>query len=453
MFLRRGAPASLVALVLVVLLGLVVGLGCDCGTPGHPDGGNEAGPDTSVDSGRDTGRDTGVDTGPDGQPDTGRDAAVEAARWVPLPGLPEGCVIERAENPAALFEPTWDSCGEGCEYLVGDARYTRAFSSQVGWHDGTRGWFSVIQGDDGRRQVLLAATEGPPVAAWRGPDSRDSGLCAIGASAIGDGAAAVGIELGWNGWPREWRLLHGPLAEIGAMTDPIATLDESILVGAGGVQRLAVSSTTVAAEVQPHGIVMVFEGGEERTLGGFGSAVPGGPQRVRVVGRTVWWEEWLHPTSLAVGSIDRSAEYFLRNLPGDAFVSEWDGTQTVWLQGYGWEGSGRYERIEMWTAPYTETAADLRPRLVRELPSWGDAKAGGGVYGFRRSNSDGSRRRIELYDIVDGRRRTFDGPAPDGVITHPPLIVSANELLVLGNYHTQRTIFRVQLASLPYDVE
>ena len=86
----------------------------------------DAGLDATADVGvRDTGMrdsarpDTSIrDTGP---ADTGTadasDSGVADPGWVPMPGLPDGCVFERAEHPERVFTPEWrtePSCGPGC---------------------------------------------------------------------------------------------------------------------------------------------------------------------------------------------------------------------------------------------------------------------------------------------------------------------------------------------------
>ncbi|RLB50976.1 MAG: hypothetical protein DRJ42_17750, partial [Deltaproteobacteria bacterium] len=403
--------------------------------------------DSGLDSGRDTSADSGGDSGADADFDAG---PIGEAGWVPLPGLPDGCVIERAEHPEVLFAPEWLSCGDGCQYLAPEPRFQRAYDRE-GWHDGSRWWFAVVQSSDAEhREVVLASSDGAAVAAWRSPDGWEDGLCIVGPSAIADGAAAVGVKI-WLEDVQQFRLYHAPLDVIGSVTEPTAVRDPSMGVGSTGVQNLSVSRTTVAAEVQPAGVVIVFEAGRSRVLGGVASPTPATPQRVRVVGRDVWWEDWGHPTSLVVGSIDREGRYLRRNVPDDAFVLGIDDGQMAWLQGYGWGGAGvQYERLELWMASYTDEPTELRPQRIREVETWGAALLGEGVYGFTTADFDGANHRTELYDIVDGRRRTYR--APSGVaVPGSPLGISAAEMLFLGRYERNPTLFRIDITRLPYE--
>ncbi len=378
------------------------------------------------------------------------------AGWVPLPGLPDGCVVERAEHPEVLFEPEWLSCGDGCLHLAREPRFQRTYD-RVGWHDGTRWWIAVIQSTDAEhREVVLAPSDGPAVAAWRSPDGWENGLCIIGPNPIGDNAAAFGVQILGEDLPEQFRLYHAPLTEIGSVIEPIAVRVPSMGVGSSGVQRLSVSRTTVAAEVQPAGVVIVFEGGRSRVLGGALSPTPGTPQRVRVVGRDVWWEDWAHPTSLVVGSIDQEGSYFRRNVPDDAFVLGIDDGQMAWLEGFGWGGIvSRYDRLELWTAPYTADTAELRPRRIREIETSGPALLGGGVYGFFGGDPGGTNPRIKLYDLADGRHRNFR--SPDGVsVPESPLGITNEEMLLKGRFTVDpfnrfSTLFRIDITRLPYE--
>lgn len=430
---------------------------CSCRQTAAPDAGDagDAG-DAARDSVSGEPRDASLDLGRDSSGDTAADTSLDAgpigeAGWVPMPGYPEGCSIERATRPEVLFEPLWLSCGAGCQYLAPEPRFQRTFDT-VGWHDGTQWWFVVIQSSDAQhREVIFAPDDGLAIAAWRGPGPRHPGVCQIGPTALADNAAAFGVRVLGEGLPDQFRLYHASLDDIGHVTAPVAIRDPSMGVGSRGVQDLSVSRTTVAAEVQPAGVVIVFEGGASRILGGLASAVPGNPQHVRVVGRTVWWEEWSYPISLVTGSLAQEATYFRRTVPDDVLVLGVDDGQMAWLEGYGWVAPTLpHERTELWTAAYTDDPAALAPRLLREVDSWGPAVLGGGVYAFYTSDVGGANVRIELYDIADGRRRVFRSPEGVGVADRP-LAITADEMLLKGRFEGVPTLFRITLASIPYD--
>jgi hypothetical protein len=395
---------------------------------------------------RDSGRDASTDTRAD--IDSG---PVGPAGWVPLPGLPAGCVVERAERPEVVFTPTWEPCGAGCERLVQDPRYVWAFDERVGVHDGERGYFEIVMAEigdaDGHRIVVLAGTQGPPLGAWRGPSLRDPGLCSLGSAAVSARSAALEVTVGFADFPRQAPIYHGSHAEIGRVTEPIHVLRDDILRGSNSIQRMAVSETTVAAELQPLGAVMVMEGSERRMLSGPESPVRGIPQNVHVVGNLVFWEDWGRSIQLAFGSLRQTEAIFFGVDGWDVLVSSVSGEAIAWTQG---TPVGVDSTVELWTAPYVDTPGAIAPRRVRDLEILTDGLAGGGHYAVHLPDVVGFR--IEVYDLSDGRKRAFR--APDGVaLPGAPFYLSTAEMLVKGVSDGRGTLYRIQLASLPYEEE
>lgn len=416
-----------------------------CGDDGEFDAGVDAG---GRDAGRDAARrDSGWrDVGVDARFDAGE----EPAGWVPLPGFPDGCVVERAQHPEAVFRPTWLSCGDGCQYLARDPVFPHAIDENVGSHDGERGWFSIVQGDLVGRVVILLATDGTVAGAWRGPDPRargpDDGICMVGAVAVGEGHAALSMEVGYGELPRRSFLYHAALDAIGRATVPIAILDERVLVGTNVIQQIETSATTVAAALQPEGVVLVFEGGEQRTLAGATSATPGIPQRIHVARRTVFWEDWVPPVRAAYGAMARDEAVFREAVGGDIKAFNATSAEFAWLEGYDRQPDLTYGRLELWTAPFTADAAMLEPRLVRELPVYDGGQAEAGVFAYRSYPPH----RIELYDLADGRHRTWF--APEGfALFSEPIYISETEMAMSGGIDGGMSILiRVELSSIPY---
>jgi len=439
------------ALVVAAALGALAP-GCACGATAHP---MDAGADAARDADRDAGpRDAGRDAGPrDAGPDAGpADAGPpDPAGWVPLPGLPDGCVIERAEHPEALFTAEWIPCGDGCLELAPPASGRRGFDPRVGHHDGSRGYFGIVQTDPvtfGRR-VVLGTTEGAPLGAWRGPHWAEEGVCQIGPEAVASRAAAFGIRIYGDSWPRQSRIYHAPLADIGLVTEPVAILDDRILRGSNAVQHLAVSDTTVAAEVQPGGFIMVIEGGAMRKLGGgLDPVVRGIPQNVHIVGHQVLWEDWDARIRMAAGSMTADARYYYEAAGADVLSTATDGVALAWMQGYDYLAGTGWRRVELWTSGYHEDPALLAPRTVRDLDGYLGLTLGPGVCAMRRVT--GGPQRAEIFDLPDGRRRTFTMPAGTALV-EDPLYITATEMLLLVGRRSGATLWRVDITRLPYD--
>lgn len=401
----------------------------DAYTP-ERDGGRDAARDASRDA---ADRDTGMDV----------EGWWDEAGWVPMPGIPEPCVIERATNPSVLYQAEWTSCGDGCERLVADSRLVRAFDETSGWHDGMRGYFFVVQraSDDslGRRMVVLATTEGTALAAWRGPAAfGDDGVCQVGATSVGDGSAAFSIRRYMDG-SGEFMAYHAPLSEIALATVPIGSYP-----GADG-QEMVNSASTVAVERQPTGIAHVFEEGRDGTVGRT-SEVPGSVHGLSVVGQDLYYNEYGSRWRAAYASLDRSAAIFREKADADVIMFATDGAACAWIEAYDRLPGSTWARAELWTAPYTDDAGALAPRYVRLLPGVIEFTIGDGYIGYR-ITIDGPQR-IELHNLADGSRKTF--VAPDGwVLPANPNYIANGEMLVRGRGAPGPTVFRVQLASLP----
>jgi len=335
--------------------------------------------------------------------------------------------------------------------LVNDGRFQRAIQEDTGWHDGTYGYFAVVQGVSiqSHRMVVLARTDGRVLAAWRGPSPDDSGVCSVGDIGLGDGHAAFELKA-WpdSSEPLESRIYHGPLSDIGTETEPLAVLDESFTLGST-IQNIAVSSMTVAADLAPGGFIAVAERGKLTRLDGDVPASASSP--LAIIDGDVLFESW-HPTTLHVmrGSVRKPAELYFG--PPDTnlrhFVS--DGADMAWLQVYGMESaSGPYERAEIWTADYAQTPADMEPRNLAEVEPRVRGMIGGGVYALGAPGPDGELW-LEFYDLADGRRRVLR-PSPSEMRLRQLLYVSAEEFLVTAVLDGEVKALRIDLTTVPYE--
>lgn len=428
--MRLSSPALLVCLLTA------------CGACGDDDPTGDSGAeDAGLDSGRDAGRDAGQPS--DAGRDAGMDAGPDPGGWEEMPGFPSGCVIEQASRPEEIFAPRWESCGDGCERLLADEGWVRSFGT-VGGHDGTRGYFAVVQQRLGHaeRVVVLAATDGDPVAGWRGPSSAADGICSVWPVAIStDGAAAAVVASTFGaGWPSRERIYHGSLTSIGSETEPVATLEEALLPGESAIQALATSATTVAAEVRPAGFVAVVEDGVLQTYADPGSS----PQNAQVVGSHVYWESWGDSVVVLQATIDEGPATYLEatdaDVVGTAIGDGWLSWQRTTPPG------GPYTASELWASSYQPDAGALEPAAVASLGGFYDWRTGGGAYAIRRVS--GGPQRVELYDLETGDQRTFE--MPDGwALLSAPLYVTEDEMLLSARKDGVATLFRVELASLP----
>lgn len=436
---------------------LALTLGCSCGSAPHGDADppRDAGPrdaghrdGATRDSGR---RDTGA-------ADAGTDAAINP-EWVALSGLPDWCTIERAEAPESLLPVEWVACSgmeRGCRQLVSDVRYERAFLRGVGASDTERGYFGVVESEwgGGKRMVVLASTEGA-LAAWRGPDpaAADGVVCQVGPAALAPPSAGVGVRM-VRGAERSHFLYHAPLDEIARIDEPTARLDDAFLAGSS-VQRMAASATTLAVEIQPSGVIALVEAGRITTL-----TSPRTAQRVHVVDRDVFWEDWPHPVQLYAGGIDSPATLLRSVAPADVVSFAAGGDVVAWLEASGWsDAEGTYARMELWAAPYARSAVDLRPRRVRGLDDYSSVTGvpviGGGHFALVYPSAEPPHR-VDVWDLADARRRRIVIPLSARLFDRP-LYINENEIMIPVTllrgpaYTNERTLWRIDLASLEYD--
>jgi len=102
--------------------------------------------------------------------------------------------------------------------------------------------------------------------------------------------------------------------------------------------------------------------------------------------------------------------------------------------------------VELWASPFAEDPSDLTPQRLATLSGFhGGFAMGGGICAVFEGYDQ-----IDLYDLDDGRKRIFHVPSGYRVVD-PPTYITADEMLVVGFDSEAYTLFRVQLASLPYE--
>lgn len=423
---------------------LLVGLACACGgrettdagADGGSDGGSDAGLDATFDAGVDSSR--MVDAGPDAPESGAMDGAVDDPAWVALPGLPLGCVVERATEPERLFTPEWVSCGEHCSYLARDPAWGWIVDSTGGGVSEGRRYMQVSLSERGRTGAprivsLVDVEQNRVVAAWRGPSLRAEVTCAISNLGVGEGHVAFALQM-FDATREEAWVFHGPIETMKDVEEPVRKIRDEELPGYGNaLQRVYASSTTAAFEVQPLGEVWIVEGGELRRRAGVRSAVPGNPQSLALFGRHVLWNEWRTDVRIAQATFDEEASVYFE-VEGARVVFKSDGRDLAWVQGAWIEGEGFVGPVELWTARYERDSGLLEPRRVMENYPYSFLGVVGGGDWVISSSPDNEHR--ELINLETGsRRRVF--AHPQAIWLRPPVWVTGDEIGQVGRWRAE----------------
>ncbi len=439
------------------------------------DAGRDASADARVDAGRDARADARRDTGVHPQPDANRDARADARvdagagldadwlgcdpGWTPMPGIDADLELYYATNPSCLLPIAWESCGTGCQRLVDDPRVQRSITPGMGWTDGDRHVFTLVEGNAALPTLaaniitVIASAEGEVFGAWRGSASGDR-MKLVRVGFVGGSNGWVGFEMpahrvtpDGNFATYDERLYHAPLSALTRPLDPVLQLAPPVVSVAGGPQFVVASDTTWASEMPLRGQVLVVEHGVAHWLGGRGSATPASPQGVFVVGHDVYWMDFFESypgVRLAHGSWSTESEVFY-DIPGvDLIDFASDGHDFAWVQGYDYGDTG-YSHMELWTAPYTNDKTALVPRKVSDFSGGGDAVVTGGLYVGR--HFVGPATFVDVYDLGDGSHRQWrvpDGSYLDGAA----LWLSASEVGYSARLdgRRQRRVIRLSIA-------
>lgn len=409
------------------MIGALVGCGCD--DPERRDAG--------FDAGHDAGHDAGRDAGTDASHDAGRDAG--AAAWTRMPGFPDECAFEHAQNPAALYRPRWEPCPEhpaGCQREVPAYR----IRTEVGWHDGERGYAYFA----GSHAAIVDLDQGT-VAAWRetSVDRRNS-ACGLWAVGIDDGYAAVYmLYRDLSSEERNFdRVYHAPIEEIGGTTTPIADISPGLI---DRPQHLAVTRSIVAAELQPAGLVAVFEEGRWDFLNA--PPVLGLPQRVAAVGEFAFWEDWGSTIRIAVGSLDEPAQHLRDIAPGRIRSFHTDGTDLAWVEIFDDPPS-----LTLYTAPVVFDPTQLEPRRVGPIDAIYRTGVGGGYYASVKAEPE----RLVLMELTTGRTKTWEAAPGEFITGYLPVYVTSAEVLLIARRlgpggRPQNYYLRLDPRTIPWD--
>ncbi|RLB56206.1 MAG: hypothetical protein DRJ42_03960 [Deltaproteobacteria bacterium] len=374
--------------------------------PGDPTG------DAAVDASTDATQDTSdaADTGNDGPLDSALDGDSGTGSWNTIAGFPDGC-NEWTEDEALIgrFDETpCTGMATGCTKLVpswpdGENLYLAA--SRNGIHDGSRGLFSVRHYlDDDQVVTAIFSENGVPRGGVRGkfPTEFDGScfMTGIAPGRRGDVVfgvledndqylGAVSTETG--GEPRLIRVLREEESYLNAIgtfrpTEMGIVLD---LFPAGFIYQLAWADGALTSLGSPPA-----DPGQDIISDFYASAV-----------FFTFWDFWQQVRVAVPGDANR---ILIAPTDAAAAILRTDGTSLYWLQGYGPTSVYDFERIEIWTAPYTTSRDDLAPRRIAVTPLTklsDDFYAGHGYAGVALTAS-----RLRLYRLTDGAETTIDTP-------------------------------------------
>ncbi|MBX3271950.1 MAG: hypothetical protein KF729_16900 [Sandaracinaceae bacterium] len=259
----------------------------------------------------------------------------------------------------------------------------------------------------------MAAVDGPTLAAWRYRIAQDGFTCRLD---LGVGDGFVGFVLSYfvdDPRGRVDQVFHteiGHLAEL--EVDPIAVIAPGVTS-----QRVSVSAELVAFWTGAWAVGVDVPSGRVAFLN---EPLGGIPQNVTVVGDQVFWEDWADLVRVASATLDVTASLFHRADPGDVKGFRTDGVDFAWFEGYDRHPDGRYDRLELWTAPFTRDPAALSPRRVRAMEIRSGSMYGGGWYVVQRGAPNG-------YDVVNVRDGSLRRIAAGGGVM--PLYVAEHEIL------------------------
>ena len=337
--------------------------------------------------------------------------------------------------------------------LSEDPERLHSVTPGTGFHDGARGFFSVVQAASGRvgRDVLVISTDGRVMSAWRDPDRPGDAICGTGAVAIGDGYVGMTVVASRSatGNERAKVVYLGTFESIRSRTTPHAVIGDDV---SSPLEGLVESDMSSAYYIGRSGLLVVtvdVRDGATRRMPGLGSEILGLPQQPVVAGRQVFWQDWGQNVSIAHALGDDPESWLLREPDTDFLAFSTDGVDMAWAACFSPLPDGSCERNELWTAPYVERAEDLRPRRVAVLPHHVvQGFVGGGYFGARLLYGEGTA--FELWRLSDGEHRRWVLPN-DIELNEPLLWLTESELAVSCRLIRPEllTMFRVDIATLP----
>lgn len=318
--------------------------------------------------------------------------------WTQPPGLPDGCIIQRARHPERLSTvgATHD-CGPGCART----ELGQWYANGGYWADG-EAWLRLdsesLRADE--YTTLLVDRVGRAGEAWTRPVSRGFPRCGVFGLAVGgERIATVVMFLAGDagGASADYAFVRRRAA-----APVVAGLRvESV----GGVQEVAVSSDLVGLRIGSGEIAVAVDGEtsaravELPTRGGAGFDISvTGSRAVFAEAYTEWrLLDWTPTTGTRV--------YY--DPPNDVGNPRLDGTTLVWAQFMDFVG-GMATRAELWTGEFVTDPADFAPRRVHRSVDPTRAVLGDQTYAWQVAPGPASELRV--VDLATGTLRSIRAP-------------------------------------------
>jgi hypothetical protein len=441
---------------LVLIAGMLVGFtGFCCSGPDQPPRWPDAGP---PDGGDDAGepRDAGGDAG---HLDAGRRDGGPAG-WRPIPGLPPECDNAFiAENPAAVVEPLrFEPCPEyesGCRQLIIDwdaPHGTRASSyDRSGEWLGTEGRVLFRRTVEPNAQlVVVARSSGEIEAVLRlGRPTIDFTPCSPLWMGVHEGTLAMVLLDPGDEEFRNW-IVAGRMDDLPGSIRLLTTLDR-MDIGASAAQYVFPTELGVGLRITPKADAwwVPLEGEPVR----FASREDGAPADLEdAFGTTILYTVRSNPYEIwSWHPGDANGTPFINPSGAYAIAARTDGTDVVWLQGYGQITITAFERIALMTAPMADPGAarEIVPRLPL-TDIHGAVEVG---YGYALVGE--ARNEIGVYALADGTRRAAVGPEGtywgDFVLYMGPEEMALGAKREMGSPPELQTIQFVRYDALPLD--
>jgi hypothetical protein len=362
---------------------------------------------------------------PDAPPDTDSGSV----GWTEIDGFPELC-DQWTTDPALIgrFEETGcDEMPVGCTRLVPswpDGRDLYLVSRRTGIHDGTRGLFTALHYiSDSQIALGVFTEEGNPQVAFRGRLPTEVSGCQVArlmAGRRGDVAFKANVL------DAPTRQFVGAASEETGGEPQLIHIVEEEDARLSGIGTLWPTQGGVAINLTPASFMLLLDWTDGTpTPIGSPDGDPGLDTMSDFYDSAIFFTYWDETQEVRVALPGDENRTLIA--PSDAAAAatatvRTDGTSLYWLQGYGQTGPNDFERIEIWSAPYTTDPSALVPRRVAVTPLTAMSNTLHAGHEYAAIGQPESR--LQLYRVADGAEATIDPP--------PGTILAQGGVLWLG---------------------
>jgi hypothetical protein len=393
---------------------------------------------------------------PDAPPDTDSGSV----GWTEIDGFPELC-DQWTTDPALIgrFEETGcDEMPVGCTRLVPswpDGRDLYLVSRRTGIHDGTRGLFTALHYiSDSQIAVGVFAEDGAPIGAVRGRLATEVSGCTVGTVAAGRRGDIAFHVLVVDEPIREY--VGGVSPETAAEPRLLRVVEEGA-VRLSGIGTIRPTIAGVAINFFPASFMLLLNWTDGTpTPIGSPDGDPGLDTMSDFYDSAIFFTYWDETQEVRVALPEDENRTLVAPSDAAAAVLRTDGTSLYWLQGYGQTSLHDFERIEIWTAPYTTNPAALAPSRMATtaVTSMSDAF----FAGYGRSAIVETATRVRIYRRADSLSAVLDAPEGTELLRGSVLWLGPEEIAVAfgpraardGLNHTSH-VFRIRFDALTWE--